>query len=176
MTWMDVRRDMDEDETRNLMDGGETVHGWRWDNNIAIWMHVRQDHDRGVTHILGPVWAIDISWIDVRCKHLNLYWGEMWPGCRWFVNLGTWWGRAEHGWSWYANLQTWMGVRWDLDGAEMRILRLGCRWEGTYLGLRSTSHGLDRGDTQISTSRWVWDGTWIELRLTSWDLDRVRWD
>ena len=36
-------------------------------------------------------------------------------------------GGTEHGWSLDANFLTCMGVRWDMDGAETRILRPGCR-------------------------------------------------
>ena len=114
------------------------------------WMEVR--------HILKPVWVWDDAWMELRCNLVELDGGEMLTGCRWDVNIRTQikvrfnWHKEETwiwepGWRGDTNLETWVGLRWDLDWAEMHILRRG--WGDMGLG-------------------WSWDAI---LHLTK-DLDR----
>ena len=54
-----------------------------------------------------------------------------------FRNLDE--GEMEQGWRWDAYLETWIGVRWDLDGADIQ-------YPVTCLELRRI---LDGGETQM---------------------------
>ena len=83
-----------------------------------------------------------------------------------------------------------MGLKWELDGDEVKFLRPGHNrlqvkyesrgldggepgWNSgavlvTWMEMR---HEMDRGETHISRHGWGWDGTWIKLRCNRRDLN-----
>ena len=95
------------------------------------------------------------------------------------------------GWRWDAYLETWIGVRWDLDGAEIQ-------YPVTWMELRRILDGgetrmmgpvLDGGETRLDGRAmhilglgWMWDLTWMGVRREFTDLDGgetghwSRWD
>ena len=145
----------------------------------------------GETHVVKYVWVWDDAWMELRCNLVDLDGGDILPGCRRNANIRTqvdvrfkrdkeetriW----EHWWRGDRNLETWMGLRWDLDWAEMHILRrgwgilgLGWSWD-TILQLRK---GLDGGETHRETYmglRWRLDGTKMQFCGPEWRRDISR--
>ena len=95
-----------------------------------------------------------------------------------FRNLDE--GEMGQGWRWDAQLETWIGVRWDLDGAEIQYIV-------TWMELRRMLDGdempitgpvLDGGETRPWWTcdanfglGWMWDLTWMVVRREFTDLN-----
>ena len=137
----------------------------------------------------GPGWRWHITWMEFWRKCLAVDLGEMQPGWRWDMNMGTG-----------------MEVRFELDGSEIQISVPKWRWDGTRMEVMQISHDLDSYETGPG-SGWRWDAsfgtrmddtspgrrrweasmrTWIEVRLdldgeetgileSRWSLDLETW-
>ena len=82
-----------------------------------------------------------------------------------FRNLDE--GEMGPGWRWDAQLETWIGVRWDLDGAEIQYIVTWMELKRVLDGdeMPITGPVLDGGETR---PWWTCDanlGTWMDVRL-----------
>ena len=157
--------------------------GLSWDAHLETWIgwygtrswdtirQLRKDLDGGETHILKPVWVWDDASMELRCNLVDMAGGEMLPGCGRDANIRSQievkfnWDKEETriwepGLRLDTNLETWVGLRWDLDWVEMKILRrgwgdMGLWWSWvTILQLR---YDLDGGETHILKHVCIWD-------------------
>ena len=124
-TWIELRcTSWDEDGVFWDWDEAE-IQFFSWER---VWMEVR--------HIVKPIWVWGDAWMELRCNLVDLNGGEIFPGRRRNVNIRTQnevgfnWDKEETwiwkpGWRGNRNPKAWMGLRWDLDWAEMHILRCG---------------------------------------------------
>ena len=99
-TWLEVRCEY------IALNGGETLHGWKWDNTHGTWMQVRQDMNGSKTHIMIHGWVSDWTWVDTICSFRDPREGETWPG-----------------WRWDAYIETCIEMSCDLDRCEIIISR-----------------------------------------------------
>ena len=119
---------------------GERRTGWRWITKIG-------------------------SWLEVRCKHIVLNGGYTLHGWRWDNTHGTWMQVRQvrqlgHGSIWDAHLETCMGLKWDLNVAEILLSRFVWNWDVTCMKVRQDS--WNRFSDEIAPG-WRWD-----TNLASW--------
>ena len=192
---MQVRQNIDEDETYRYLGGGDTQPGWKWDTT----------RKRMRCKSSGFGWSWDWTLVDLSCTPREPTDGDMW-----------------YGWRWYKYIEILIQVKHDLRGVETHILKpvrvcdvgwmdLRCSfadlvwmelrcysvdlvggetsprwrwntnirtgpefsWDTTQMERRHKSMSLAEGEIQILRFGWGWDGIWIELRQPYWDLNKL---
>ena len=144
---MQVRQNLDEDETYRYLGGGDTQPGWKWDRTR-----------KGLRcKSRGFGWSWDWTLVDLSCTPREL------TEC----DMGG--GETVQGSRRYENLLTWMQVRQDLDGDDADEYGFeighGCSWAAFFRTWMEVRGHRDGNEMQISGPGLMWDMTWMKLRL-----------
>ena len=144
---MQVRQNLDEDETYRYLGGGDTQPGWKWDTTR-----------KGLRcKSRGFGWSWDWTLVDLSCTPRELTECDMWLGWRWDgTGIAMIW-------------DAWMQVRQDLDGDEVDQYGFeigpGCSWTAFFRTWMEVSRHRDGSEMQISGLGLRWDMTWMKLTL-----------